>query len=331
MNAPLILAWELTKACNLECMHCRANASPDRDPDELTTNEGKGLLKELSTLGTKMVILSGGEALIRNDALLFARFGTSLGLRMTLATNGSTITRDSANEIKASGISRVSVSLDGITPYIHDEFRGRTGAYELALRGIDYLRSAGVPVQINTTVAAVNVSQMRMFPEFIKKLGASAWHVFFLVPTGRGHEMELATMLEYKSMLTDFLDVYISGSTECKATCAPQFYRMMSESGYKPVTKGCLAGDGFGFVSSTGDIQPCGFLDIKCGNVKKKRFSEIWHSSDVLVNLRNTDLLDGKCGTCNHKNICGGCRARAYEITGNINSTDPICWFKDGQ
>ncbi len=331
MNAPFILAWELTKACNLECIHCRANASPNRALDELTTEQGEGLLKELSGLGTKMVILSGGEALIRDDALYFAGFGTSLGLRMTLATNGSTVTHEIARGIKASGISRVSVSLDGITPTIHDEFRGRQGAFDLALRGIDNLKTAGVPVQINTTVAAMNVSQMRMFPDFVKKLGAVAWHVFFLVPTGRGHETELATMLEYKSMLTDFLDVYNSGGIECKATCAPQFYRMMEKSGIKPVTKGCLAGGSFGFVSSTGDIQPCGFLDIKCGSIKNKPFSEIWQESDVLVKLRNSKLLNGKCGTCNHKNICGGCRARAYEITGDINATDPICWFNDGQ
>jgi AdoMet-dependent heme synthase len=331
MNAPVILAWELTKACNLECMHCRANAIPDRDPNELTTIQGSNLLKELSSLGTKMVILSGGEALIRDDALYFAGFGTSLGLRMTLATNGSTVSKEIAKEIKGSGISRVSVSLDGVTPNIHDNFRGRLGAFELALIGIDNLRTAGVPVQINTTVAAVNVSQMHMFPDFIKKLGAVAWHVFFLVPTGRGNEMELATVLEYKTMLTNFMDVYISGGIECKATCAPQFYRMMEESGMKPLTKGCLAGDSFGFVSSTGDIHPCGFLDIKCGNVKNKLFSEIWQKSNVLVKLRDMDLLNGKCGACTHKNICGGCRARAYEITGDMNTTDPVCWFKDGQ
>lgn len=331
MNAPLILAWELTKACSLECVHCRANASPHRDPEELTTEEGKGLLKEISALGTKMVILSGGEALIRDDAILFARFGTSLGLRMTLATNGSTVTHASAREIKASGISRVSVSLDGVTPDIHDEFRGRPGAYELALTGIEHLINAGVPVQINTTVAAVNISQMRMFPDFIRKLGAVAWHVFFLVPTGRGHDLELAAIMEYKSMLSNFMDVYISGGIECKATCAPQFYKMLAESGNRPLTKGCLAGNGFGFVSSTGDVQPCGFLDIKCGNVKEKSFSEIWQTSDVLANLRNPDILNGKCGGCSYKNICGGCRARAYETTGDINSTDPICWFKDGQ
>ncbi len=272
MNAPLILAWELTKACNLNCLHCRAKASPDRDINELTTEEGKGLLKELSALGTKMVILSGGEALIRNDALYLAGFGTSLGLRMTLATNGSMVSNEIAREIKDSGISRVSISLDGISPLIHDNFRGRPGAFDMALRGVDNLRSAGMAVQINTTVAAVNVSQMQMFPDFIKKLGAVAWHVFFLVPTGRGHDMEPAAVQEYKSMLTGFLDVYNSGEIECKATCAPQFYRMMKESGMKPVTKGCLAGDAFGFVSSTGDVQPCGFLDIKCGNVKKKAF-----------------------------------------------------------
>jgi AdoMet-dependent heme synthase len=331
MNAPFILAWELTKACNLECMHCRANASPDRSPDELTTDQGRNLLKELSTLGTRMVILSGGEALIRNDALYFAGFGTSLGLRMTLATNGSTVTPEVARGIKDSGISRVSVSLDGITPQIHDEFRGRSGAFALALRGIDNLKTAGVPVQINTTVAAMNVSQMQFFPGFIKSLGAVAWHVFFLVPTGRGHEMEPATVLEYESMLTDFLGVYNSGTVECKATCAPQFYRMMEESGFKPATKGCLAGGDFGFVSSTGDVQPCGFLDIKCGNVKDKPFPEIWQGSDTLIKIRNSDRLTGKCGTCSHRVICGGCRARAYETTGDINAADPVCWFKDGQ
>jgi len=330
MIAPYILAWELTKACNLDCLHCRASSTPLRDNDELNVEQGKKLLEDLSSYGTKMVILSGGEALVRDDALLFARYGNSLGLRMTLATNGSSVTPEIAKEIKESGIVRVSVSLDGVTPDIHDKFRGRPGAFNLALNGIANLKSAGVPIQINTTVAAMNIEQMPMFPSFIKNLGAVAWHVFFLVPTGRGHEMQPAAIMEYKYMLEGFLDVYKSGSIECKATCAPQFYRILEESGIKAETKGCLAGTGFGFVSSTGDVQPCGFLDIKCGNIKDKLFSQIWLESKTLIELRNACLLKGKCGDCSFKNVCTGCRARAYEITGDINESDPICWFQNG-
>jgi radical SAM protein with 4Fe4S-binding SPASM domain len=329
MTAPFIIAWELTKACNLECLHCRANASPERNPSELTEAEGKILLENLKSSGTRMVILSGGEALVRDDALEFARYGTSIGLRMTLATNGSTVTPQIAHMIKESGIARVSVSLDGVTSDVHDTFRGRPGAFDLALQGIRNLLLAGMPVQINTTVAALNVSQMPMFPGFVKSLGAIAWHVFFLVPTGRGHDMEPAAVSEYKSMLTGFLNVYKTGSIECKATCAPQFYRMLDESGLKPSTKGCLAGSSFGFVSSTGDVQPCGFLDIKCGNVREMTFSEIWNNSDILEGLRDSAQLTGKCGRCRHRDLCGGCRARAYEITGDMKVSDPVCWFDD--
>jgi len=331
MNAPYILAWELTKACNLNCVHCRASAVSWTEQNELTTLEGIGLLDDLFQSGTKMVILTGGEPLLRDDVFEFARYGTSIGLRMTLATNGTLITPEISRQIKNSGIARVSVSLDGVTSDIHDRFRQMPGAFGRTLNGIEILRQNSVPFQINTTVAAINVAQMNKFPEFVQGLGAQAWHVFFLVPTGRGHTVEAAKINDYQSMLENFYEVYITSKIECKATCAPQFYRMIKENGCEPNTKGCLAGTGFGFISSKGNVQPCGFFDVQCGNIRSTPFARIWSESQVLNLLRNLDNLDGKCGRCKYKTICGGCRARAFEMGNNPMGVDPICWYSDGQ
>jgi len=328
MSAPRILAWETTTSCNLDCRHCRASATTEPRSGELTTDEGFSLLREVSAAGTRMVILSGGESLMRPDVYELARYGTSLGMRMTLATNGSLVTPEVAGQIRQSGIVRVSVSLDGVTPDMHDRFRGREGAFELAVSGIRSLIQQGVPVQVNTTVAAMNVSQMEAFPAFLELLGVMAWHVFFLVPTGRGHDMEPATVKEYCSMLEDFHRVYQTSRIECKATCAPQFYRILAEHTEPVRTRGCLAGSGFGFVSSTGVLQPCGFLQIPCGNVRDRGFCAAWEESDTLRALRDITSLKGKCGACSHKEICGGCRARAYEVIGDLMQKDPICWFK---
>lgn len=327
MKAPFILAWELTSACNLDCMHCRASATREGKPGELSTEEGRRLLEELSKAGTRMVILSGGEALMRPDVFELAGLGTSLGMRMTLATNGSLVNPETASRIREAGIVRVSVSLDGVTAGMHDNFRGREGAFELALEGIHNLIAAGLPVQVNTTVAAANVEQMDDFPAFLESLGVMAWHVFFLVPTGRGRDMEPAAVREYRSMLEGFYRVYQGARIECKATCAPQFYRMLAERGDPVRTRGCLAGTGFGFVSSTGIIQPCGFLQIPCGDIREKGFCAAWEGSETLHLLRDDSKLRGRCGACEYKEVCGGCRARAYETLGDLSEEDPICWF----
>lgn len=328
MNAPMILAWETTSACNLECLHCRASATPEPRPGELSTAEGRSLLEEVARAGTKMVILSGGESLMRDDLFELSRHGTSLGLRMTLATNGSLITAETVIEMKKAGIARVSVSLDGVTAQMHDRFRGRGGAFDLAVEGIGTLVRKGVPVQVNTTVAAMNIAQMADFPTFLERLGVMAWHVFFLVPTGRGVDLEPAAILEYKGMLDAFYQVYKASRIECKATCAPQFYRLLSDKNEPVRTRGCLAGTQFGFVSSTGIIQPCGFLQIPCGDIREKGFCEAWAGNPRLSLLRDEGMLQGKCGSCASKSLCGGCRARAFEVLGDLMKTDPVCWYK---
>lgn len=327
MNLPFILAWELTKACNLNCVHCRASATGMPHSGELSTAEGRALLQELAQGGTRMVILSGGEALVRPDVFEMASYGTSLGLRMTLATNGSLVTPEVASKLKESGIARVSVSIDGVSEDIHDAFRGMPGAFDMALRGIRILIEAGIPVQVNTTVAAMNISQMKQFPAFLTGLGVMAWHVFFLVPTGRGEHVEPAKIRQYQGMLEDFHETSRSAAIECKATCAPQYYRMLTEREGSSPTKGCLAGTGFGFVSSTGTVQPCGFFQIDCGSIRKQTFADIWSNSELLVNLRDTANLKGKCGSCSFVSACGGCRARAFEVHGDPQETDPICWY----
>ncbi len=327
MTLPRIIAWEITRACNLNCLHCRASATVEPAPGELTIPEGFGLLDQLKQGGTRLVILSGGEALFRPDVFEIARYGTSLGLRMTLATNGSLVTQEAAAKIREAGIARVSVSLDGVTSAVHDNFRGLPGAFDMALKAVENLLAEKVPVQINTTVAAANIAQMDLFPAFIRSIGAMAWHVFFLVPTGRGQNLPPARIREYRDMLEAFHAVSRDSDLECKATCAPQYYRMIAEKEGSSPTRGCLAGTGFGFISSAGIVQPCGFLQVACGDIRRKSLAEIWETSETLRLLRNGDSLKGKCLDCGHRSVCGGCRARAFEVLGDISGQDPICWF----
>lgn len=327
MTLPRIIAWEITRACNLNCLHCRASATVEPAPGELTIQEGFGLLDQLKQGGTRLVILSGGEALFRPDVFEIARYGTSLGLRMTLATNGSLVTQEAAAKIREAGIARVSVSLDGVTSAVHDNFRGLPGAFDMALKAVENLLAEKVPVQINTTVAAANIAQMDLFPAFIRSIGAMAWHVFFLVPTGRGQNLPPARIREYRDMLEAFHAVSRDSDLECKATCAPQYYRMIAEKEGSSPTRGCLAGTGFGFISSAGIVQPCGFLQVACGDIRRKSLAEIWETSETLRLLRNGDSLKGKCLDCGHRSVCGGCRARAFEVLGDISGQDPICWF----
>ena len=331
MKAPVILAWELTRACNLDCLHCRASATPDRDPAELSTFQGRRLLSDLAGLGTRMVILSGGEALMRPDALELARYGAQTGLRMTLATNGALVTPELAREIRASGVVRVSVSLDGVTSEVHDRIRGRPGAFDLAVSGIENLIRAGVEVQVNTTVAAMNVHQMEAFPALIASLKAVAWHVFFLVPTGRGADIEKEALrvAEYEKTIARLMNKQRDVPIEIKPTCAPQFIRVADKKGIPlRFSRGCLAGISYCIINPRGDVQPCAYLDMPLGNVRETPFDEIWRNNPIFSTLRTLEY-EGKCGVCNYKGSCGGCRARAYYYSGgNYMAEDQWCLYK---
>ena len=342
-NELRLVAWETTRNCNLACVHCRASATMGPHEGELSTPEALRLLDQIAEVGQPIIILTGGEPLLRSDIFDIARYGTDLGMRMVMALNGTLITETVAKQLIDAGIQRISVSLDGSSPETHDRFRRVEGAFEGTLRGIDLLKKAGMEFQINTTITKTNLEQIPKIQELAIDLGAVAHHIFLLVPTGRGkyivdQEIDAA---EYESTLNWFYDQRAITPLQLKATCAPHYYRILRQRakkdglsvsfqthGLDAVTRGCLGGIGFCFISHRGIVQPCGYLDLNSGDVRQSSFAEIWNHSDIFLELRNYDKLKGKCGPCEFKRVCGGCRARAYEATGDFMREEPLCSYQ---
>lgn len=343
-EAPLrLVAWETTRNCNLACKHCRASADNGPFEGELNTAAALKLLDQIAQLGKPIVILTGGEPLLRSDIFEIASYGNSLGLRMVMAPNGTLITREHARKMAKSGIQRISVSLDGSTRESHDSFRGVDGAFDGALRGIELAKEAGIEFQINTTISKMNLEEIPRIQELAVRLGAVAHHIFLLVPTGRGKyliDQEIDAQ-EYEKTLNWFYDQRDQSPLQLKATCAPHYYRILRQRaredgikvtfdthGLDAVTRGCLGGVGFCFISHRGIVQPCGFLQVNSGDVTQESFADIWRGSKVFLTLRDYDDLKGKCGDCEYKRVCGGCRARAFEATGDFMEAEPLCSFE---
>ena len=335
-----LVAWETTRNCNLSCVHCRASATQGPYSGELSTQAAYGLLEEIVSVGNPIIILTGGEPLLRDDIFDIASFGTSKGLRMVMAVNGTLVTPQIASRMVESGIRRISVSLDGGSASSHDSFRGVKGAFEGALEGLKNAKNAGLEFQINTTITRSNLGQIPEILRLAESIGAAAHHIFLLVPTGRGKYLidQEIDAREYEQTLNWFYDQRNKTSLQLKATCAPHYYRILRQRaraegrnvtfeshGLDAVTRGCLAGSGFCFVSHVGVVQPCGFLDLPCGNVTQQSFGEIWRNSEVFQKLREPNRLGGKCGHCEYRRVCGGCRARAHEATGDFMAAEPLC------
>ena len=316
----LIIAWELTAACNLSCRYCRASASHEPDQGELDTDEAKRFVESIAPL-KPMLILSGGEPLLRPDLFQIIRLAVSLGIRVSLASNGTLITSGLAEEIADSGVSRVSISLDGADAAMHDHGRGQ-GSFERSIRGIENLRGR-VDFQINFTVTQKNQSELIRIFDLAEKLGAAALHIFFLVPTGRGREEDVITPVRQEEMLRQIEGEMDRRTLEVQVTCAPQYARL-KRPGHGRGSGGCLAGRGFVFVSRKGEVYPCGYLPLRVGSIREKNFIEIWENSPELQALRE-GRLKGKCGRCEFSRSCGGCRARAYALTGDYLQSDPSC------
>ena len=335
-----LVAWEITRNCNLSCVHCRASATMGPYEGELNTAACLNLLDQIHVVGDPIIILTGGEPLLRPDIFEIAQYGTDKGLRMVMAPNGTLITENKARQMADAGIKRISISLDGATRDIHDRFRGVDGAFDGALQGIAMAKKAGVEFQINTTITKSNLDQIPAIQKLAVDLGAVAHHIFLLVPTGRGKyivDTEIDAQ-EYEETLNWFYDQRDKAPLQLKATCAPHYYRILRQRakqdgqkvtfqthGLDAVSRGCLGGVGFCFISHTGIVQPCGFLNVACGDVTRKPFQEIWNQSDVFLRLRDYDCLTGKCGDCEYKKVCGGCRARAFEATGDYMAEEPLC------
>jgi heme b synthase len=338
-----LLAWETTRRCNLACLHCRAAAGSGPYPGELSTDEGLKLLDDLAAMGQVVVILTGGEPLLLEDIFDLAAYGTRLGHRMVMAVNGTLVTPAIAARLKDVGIQRVSISIDGATASSHDRLRAVPGAYAGALAGIAACREAGLPFQINTTVTRANRLELPAIHELALKLEAAAHHVFVLVPTGRGELIreELVSPEEYEATLRWLLARQREGKLFIKPTCAPQYYRLWRQDahargekitaashGMEAMTKGCLGGQGFAFVSYQGEVQPCGYLELVAGNIRETSFPAIWTDSGLFQQLRRVDDYHGKCHACQYRKVCGGCRARAYAMTGDVLGDDPICPYE---
>jgi heme b synthase len=345
-----MVAWEVTRSCNLACVHCRASSLRGSYAGELTTAQGLRLLDDIAASSTPVIILTGGEPLLRADIYEIAAYGTNKGLRMVLATNGTLVTEEIAGKMMEAGIQRVSISIDGMDAQSHDAFRNVPGAFTGALAGIEAMRKAGLEFQINTTITKANLHQLQGIMDLAINLGAAAHHIFLLVPTGRGKEMAEQAILpgDYEKTLNWFYETSLHCPIQLKATCAPHYYRIYhqreKERGFRSegqgakeretgsplhtMTRGCLGGVSFCFISHTGQVQPCGYLELDCGQIKEKGFEDIWNNSPILKDLRNLNNYKGKCGHCEFIKVCGGCRARAYEITGDYLAEEPFCVYE---
>lgn len=355
---PRLVFWETTAGCNLRCVHCRRLTLADQlTPQDLTTEESFRLIDEIASVGKPVFVLSGGEPLFRPDIFEIARHATEAGLPVALATNGTLIDAGVAQKIKDSGVKRVSISFDGQDAATHDAFRGLPGSFEAALRGVAELRAVGLPVQVNTTVAKHNEAQLEGMLALTKAMDACALHLFLLVPVGCGVEIadeQMISAREYERVLNWLYDVEQSEpDLQLKATCAPHYFRVMHQRRAEDrrnhierdlpasherqvhghghmhaATKGCLAGTGVCFVSHRGEVFPCGYLPVEAGNVRRQSFGEIWQESPLFAEMRDPDALEGKCGICQFKTLCSGCRARAYGVTGNYLAEEPFCAYE---
>ncbi|TYL40678.1 radical SAM/SPASM domain-containing protein [Natronococcus pandeyae] len=343
-DRPLVLIWELTQACALACDHCRADARPHRHPDELSTAAGKDLLEQAAAFGEgQLVVLSGGDPLVRDDVEELVAYGDDLGLRMTITPSGThSLTAERIEVLADAGLKRMAVSLDGATAEAHDAFRGESGSFDETIRAVEDARDVGVPVQVNTTVCRETVGELPAIRTLLTEIGAVMWSVFFLVPVGRGRVLEPIDPEEADAVMAWLDDVSDSAPFGIKTTEAPQYRRVSIQrrnanaagsdddrSDNAGVTRrtGIVAGDGFAFVSHTGEVFPSGFLPKSAGSVRDRPVHELYRESELFRSLRDRDRLQGKCGACPYRTVCGGSRSRAFAHTGNPLASDPLCPF----
>lgn len=347
-ESPFIVIWEVTRACALKCLHCRAEAQYKSDPRQLTEAEGKALIDDIATMKDPLLVFTGGDPLMRKDLFELARYAiqeNGLSVSMTPSATPK-VTKDAILKAKEVGLSRWAFSLDGSNAEIHDHFRGTKGSYDLTMRGIEFLKEVHLPIQINTTVSQYNLDDLPAIAEKVKDMNAVLWSLFFLVPTGRGMVKDMISAEQHEVVMKWMVKIQREMPYGVKATEAPHYRRVFTQqqkelgaiqqpdfSGMKRkdllgrAPKGVNDGDGFVFISHIGDVYPSGFLPVICGNVRNDSLSRIYKESPIMKSLRNKAALKGKCGVCEFKELCGGSRARAYALTGDMLESDPYCSY----
>jgi radical SAM protein len=341
---PVVVIWEVTQACDLACAHCRACAQPLRDALELTTEEGKRLIDQVSELGAPVFVLTGGDPLKRNDIYDLARYARDCGLRPALSPSATPLlTRDAILKLKQAGIFRLALSLDGSCAERHDRQRKVAGSFAKTLEAIHDAHLCGLPVQINTTVTRSTLDDFDAIAQLVQQLGIVLWSVFFVVPTGRAAHTEMLSAFETDAVFRKLHDLAPRVKFHIKTTEAPHYRRYLKQANAAAeaaATEGAPAihvgsgfhgindAKGFVFVSHRGDVCPSGFLPLAAGNVRQQSLTEIYRHSPLFVSLRDASRLKGKCGACEFRELCGGSRARAYAVTGDPFAEEPTCIYE---
>lgn len=339
--APFTIAWEVTRACAYACAHCRADAQPRRNPGELNTIEGKRLIDQLAGFGRPILVLTGGDPLMRRDVFELARHADERGLRVSLTPTATALsTRARMRQARDAGVRRVAFSLDAADASVHDHFRGFEGSFERTMMGIENARAEGMSLQINTTVCAHNVGELERLVPMLAQWAVVQWSVFFLVPVGRGRTLPMLSAEQHEDVLGWLCQLGESTSFDVKATAAPQFRRIVRQrssrlagAGFRFAdgldrpgpAKGVNDGRGFMFVSHLGEVMPSGFLPLPAGNVRSEDPVTLYRESPLFRELRDPEALKGKCGRCEFREVCGGSRARAFAVTGDYLASDASC------
>lgn len=334
---PFLVFWEITRACALTCKHCRAEAQAQRHPEELTHHEACRLIRQLADLNPPMLVLTGGDPLMRKDALDLVREATAQGLHVGLSPSATQrLLNANFAEIKEAGVERISLSLDGATRETHDAFRGISGTFDRTLTAVQRAHDAGLSVQINTTLTRSNLAEYAAFKELMFQLKPAMWSVFLLVPTGRAQASELPAAEDIERIFQDMASLVGKAPFAIKTTEGHHFRRVLiqthgAEGKRRPGLRSPLGirdGRGVMFISHTGVVSPSGFLPFDCGNVRSAHPAEIYRTHPLFVSLRDNDALGGKCGRCEFRTVCGGSRARAFGLTGDPFAEDPACGYQ---
>jgi radical SAM protein len=351
-KSPFVVIWESTRACPLACRHCRAEAVPSRSPDELTTSEAIDMLDRIREFGRVVFVFSGGDALQRPDIVELTRHAASIGLRVAMTPAATPrLTGELVTELRDAGLLRLAVSIDGATAATHDAFRRVDGSFAEALRALAVARAAGLGIQVNTVIGRHNVNEFDDLAGLMSSLGIVFWEVFFLVPVGRAQPRDVATAAEFEQTFHRLYDLSRHAPFDVKATAAPQYSRVILQrqraerrAGERAEPADTLTGgvmfsmrdgigrarsvndgDGFMFISHTGDICPSGFLPLPAGNVRTDNLVRVYRESPLFLTLRDRRQLKGKCGRCEFVTVCGGSRARAWAVTGDYLAEEPYC------
>jgi radical SAM protein len=344
---PFIAIWEVTQACDLACAHCRASAQPERHPMELSTEEGKQLIDQIAALEVPVFVLTGGDPIKRPDLFELIAHARTVGVRVSLTPSATPLlTRDVVFRLKEAGLARLAVSMDGASAATHDAFRGLSGSFARTLDAVSWANEAGLPVQINTTFSRRNIGEIDDIVALVESLEITLWSVFFLVPTGRGKLNDLLSADEFEQVFAKIHQLSKKAKFDIKTTEA-QHYRRYAlqqtvaerkagiasdvsarvEDAIGRAPRGLNDGKGFVFISHTGEVLPSGFLPRSAGSIRQQPLAETYRNSSVFRSLRDTSQLEGKCGACEFKEICGGSRARAFALTGNAHAEEPCCSY----